>query len=159
MAGHGAPDLSTVDASGLTLGIVAARWHAELTDQLMARAKDNHEPARATVTFATLHAAKGLEWDHVHLVGLAEGLLPISYARSFDEIDEERRLAYVGITRAARTLSLSWAPGLGRTPRQPSRFLQEIGTRILDERPARARSVGRSQAGGARRAPSEHRRS
>ena len=131
----------------------------EFTDQLMARARDNHEPARATVTFATLHAAKGLEWEHVHLVGLAEGLLPISYARSFEEIDEERRLAYVGITRAVRTLSLSWAPGLGRTARQPSRFLQEIGTRTLDERPARARAVGRSRAEGSRRGPSERPRS
>ncbi|MCX6501299.1 MAG: ATP-dependent DNA helicase, partial [Microbacterium sp.] len=85
--------------------------------------------------------------------------LPISYARSFDEIDEERRLAYVGITRAARTLALSWSPGFGRSPRQPSRFLQEIGTRILDERPARARSVGRNPAGGSRPGPSAHRRS
>lgn len=129
------------------------------TDRLMARAKDHHEPARATITFATLHAAKGLEWEHVHLVGLAEGQLPISYARSFDEIDEERRLAYVGITRAARTLALSWSPGFGRSPRQPSRFLQEIGTRILDERPARARSVGRNPAGASRPDPSARRRS
>jgi DNA helicase-2/ATP-dependent DNA helicase PcrA len=129
------------------------------TDLLMARARDHHEPALATVTFATLHAAKGLEWDHVHLVGLAEGQLPISYARTFDDIDEERRLAYVGITRAARTLSLSWSPGLGRSPRQPSRFLQEIGSRILDERPARARSVARSQAAGSRPDPSGRRRS
>ncbi|MFT4307258.1 MAG: ATP-dependent helicase [Microbacterium sp.] len=129
------------------------------TDRLMARAKDQHEPARATVTFATLHAAKGLEWDHVHLVGLAEGLLPIAYARTFDEIDEERRLAYVGITRAARTLSLSWASGLGRSPRQRSRFLQEIGIRTLDERPARARTVGRTPAAASRSGPSARPRS
>ncbi|MFT4211293.1 MAG: ATP-dependent helicase [Microbacterium sp.] len=129
------------------------------TDRLMARARDQHEPARATVTFATLHAAKGLEWDHVHLVGLAEGLLPIAYARSFEEIDEERRLAYVGITRAARTLSLSWASGLGRSPRQQSRFLQEIGIRTLDERPARARTAGRTPAGASRSGPSARPRS
>lgn len=117
------------------------------TDRLMARAKDQHEPAMATVTLATLHAAKGLEWDHVHLVGLAEGLLPISYAQGFEQIDEERRLAYVGITRAARTLSLSWAERSGRAQRQRSRFLQEIGSRILDERPARPTAA----AGSARR--------
>lgn len=110
------------------------------TDRLMARAKDQHEPALATVTLATLHAAKGLEWDHVHLVGLAEGQLPIAYARSLEQIDEERRLAYVGITRAARTLSLSWAEGSGRQMRQPSRFLAEIGTRTVDERRAPATS-------------------
>jgi len=95
-------------------------------DDLLARAKDQHEPSLRTVTLATIHAAKGLEWPHVHLAGLSEGLLPISYATSLEQIDEERRLAYVGITRAARTLSLSWARGTGRTPRQPSRFLAEI---------------------------------
>ncbi|MFT4229498.1 MAG: ATP-dependent helicase [Microbacterium sp.] len=101
-------------------------------DGLLERAKDQHEPARETVTLATLHAAKGLEWSHVHIAGLAEGLLPISYATTFDEIDEERRLAYVGITRAARTLALTWSRGQGRTPRAPSRFLAEIGTSTLD---------------------------
>ena len=101
------------------------------TDGLVARAKDQHEPTTRTVTLATLHAAKGLEWDHVHLVGLSEGLLPISYATSFEDIDEERRLAYVGITRAGRTLSVSWSRGRGRSARNPSRFLQEIGTRSL----------------------------
>jgi len=102
------------------------------TDDLMARAKDQHEPTLRTVTLATLHAAKGLEWEHVHLVGLSEGLLPISYATTFEQVDEERRLAYVGVTRAARTLSLSWSRGgQGRAPRVPSRFLQEIGNHTL----------------------------
>ncbi|WP_261164396.1 ATP-dependent helicase [Microbacterium sp. Marseille-Q6965] len=95
-------------------------------DGLLARAKDNHEPSLRTVTLATIHAAKGLEWPHVHLAGLSEGLLPISYATTLEQIDEERRLAYVGITRAARTLSLSWSRGSGRTARRPSRFLTEI---------------------------------
>jgi len=114
------------------------------TDQLIARAKDQHEPAMRTVTLSTLHAAKGLEWEHVHLVGLAEGLLPISYAGTFDEVDEERRLAYVGVTRAARTLSVSWSRG-SRGDRSPSRFLAEIGTRTLHAVDARATSVARSR--------------
>ncbi len=95
---------------------------------LMARAKDPHEPARRTVTLSTLHAAKGREWPPVHLAGWSEGLLPISYATTFETVDEERRLAYVGLTRAARTLSLSWSRGAGRGERRPSRFLAEIGT-------------------------------
>jgi len=110
------------------------------TDQLIARGRDQHEPALRTVTLATLHAAKGLEWDHVHLVGLSEGLLPISYATGFEQIDEERRLAYVGITRAGRTLSLSWSEQVGSSarPRQRSRFVQEIGTGTLRAGGARA---------------------
>ena len=131
------------------------------TDELPARARTQDEPALRTVTLATLHAAKGLEWDHVHLVGLSEGLLPISYATTFEQVDEERRLAYVGITRAARTLSLSWARGL--RDRQPSRFLREIGSGTLRAVGAtassaaasrRAASASASTAGAARRSPS-----
>ena len=113
------------------------------TDELMARAKAHDEPATRTVTLATLHAAKGLEWDHVHLVGLAEGLLPIAYATTLEHIDEERRLAYVGVTRAARTLSLSWSPG--RRGRAPSRFLAEIGSDTLRAVDASATSGRRSR--------------
>ena len=101
------------------------------SDALMARAKDQHEPTLHTVTLSTLHAAKGLEWPHVHVAGWAEGALPISYAKDFDAIDEERRLAYVGITRAGRTLTLSWSRAAGRGERSPSRFLAEIGTTAL----------------------------
>lgn len=98
------------------------------SDAMMARAKDQHEPTMRTVTLSTLHAAKGLEWPHVYLAGWAEGSLPISYASSFEAIDEERRLAYVGVTRAARTLEISWARSAGRGERAPSRFLAEMGT-------------------------------
>lgn len=98
------------------------------TDAMMARAKDQHEPTMRTVTLSTLHAAKGLEWPHVHLAGWAEGSLPISYASSFEAVDEERRLAYVGVTRAARTLAISWSRSAGRGERAPSRFLAEMGT-------------------------------
>ena len=68
-----------------------------------------HEPTVSAVALSTLHSAKGLEWDSVYIVGLSEGLLPISYARGLAAIDEERRLLYVGITRARRRLSLSWS--------------------------------------------------
>ncbi|SIT71824.1 ATP-dependent helicase [Microbacterium sp. RU33B] len=108
----------------------------EFADELVSRAKAQDEPALQTVTLATLHAAKGLEWDHVHLIGFAEGLLPIAYATTFEQVDEERRLAYVGITRAARTLSLSW--GRGPRERRASRFLREIGSGSLRAGDARA---------------------
>ncbi|NEN06836.1 ATP-dependent helicase [Diaminobutyricibacter tongyongensis] len=100
------------------------------TDELMERQAGQHEPTVAAVTLATLHSAKGLEWDSVYLIGLSEGLVPISYAKTFEQVDEERRLLYVGITRARRRLHLSWAEGgQQRGPRQPSRFLAELGTR------------------------------
>lgn len=110
------------------------------TDELTARAKAHDEPAMRTVTLATLHAAKGLEWGHVHLIGVAEGLLPISYATTFEQVDEERRLAYVGITRAGRTLSLTWSRGVRE--RQPSRFLREIGNGTLRAGGTSGRSGG-----------------
>ncbi|GAA1417097.1 ATP-dependent DNA helicase UvrD2 [Agrococcus citreus] len=94
---------------------------------LQRRAATEHEPTLSSVTIATIHAAKGLEWQHVHVIGLAEGLLPVSHATSLAEIDEERRLLYVAITRAQRSLSLTWARHSGHAVRQPSRFLAEIG--------------------------------
>ena len=119
------------------------------TDDLQARARDQHEPATRTVTLATLHAAKGLEWDHVYLVGVSEGRLPISYAQTFEAVDEERRLAYVGVTRAARTLSVSWSRGRGRSERMPSRFLREIGSGSLRSADGYARPAGASRRAGA----------
>ncbi|WP_308465359.1 ATP-dependent helicase [Rathayibacter soli] len=100
------------------------------TDELLERQAGQHEPTVSAVTLATLHSAKGLEWESVYLIGLSEGLVPMSYATTFDQIDEERRLLYVGITRARRRLQLSWsAQGSGRAlQRVPSRFLAEIGT-------------------------------
>ena len=108
-------------------------------DDLRARAEAQHEPTVSAVTLATLHSAKGLEWDEVFIVGLNEGMLPIAYAKGFDAIDEERRLLYVGITRARRRLELSWSRRGGhRGEREPSRFLQELGTRTRDAADDRA---------------------
>ena len=118
----------------------------EFADELTARARVHDEPSLRTVTLATLHAAKGLEWEHVHLVGVAEGLLPISYATTFEQVDEERRLAYVGITRAGRTLSLTWSRGVRE--RQPSRFLREIGSGTLRAGGATSRSGGANRRAG-----------
>ncbi len=119
-------------------------------DELMARASDQHEPTLETVTLSTLHAAKGLEWPHVHLAGWGEGALPIGYARDAEAVDEERRLAYVGITRAARTLALSWARHAGRAERPPSRFLAEIAAAPSGTDTLRETSPG---GGSARRRP------
>jgi DNA helicase-2/ATP-dependent DNA helicase PcrA len=98
--------------------------------ELETRADAAHPPTVQGVTLASLHAAKGLEWDVVFLVGLADGTLPIQHADGDDAaIEEERRLLYVGVTRARRRLSLSWAlsrqPG-GARRRRRSRFLHGL---------------------------------
>ena len=103
------------------------------TDELLARQAARHEPTMHAVTLASVHSAKGLEWDSVHLIGLSEGLLPISYAQSLEAVAEERRLLYVAITRARKLLSLSWAQqGTGRASnRERSRFVAELGMHNL----------------------------
>jgi DNA helicase-2/ATP-dependent DNA helicase PcrA len=97
----------------------------DLVAELDERASAQHAPTVDGVTLASLHAAKGLEWDAVFLVGLSEGLLPISLAETDAAVDEERRLLYVGVTRAREHLELSYArrrPG-GSSTRRRSRFL------------------------------------
>ena len=115
---------------------VAARPELELpalVAELKLRADARHPPVVQGVTLASLHAAKGLEWDAVYLVGLADNTLPISHALAHgpdsEAVEEERRLLYVGITRARMYLELSWALARnagGRQSRRPSRFLNGI---------------------------------
>ncbi|WP_211116440.1 ATP-dependent DNA helicase UvrD2 [Glycomyces buryatensis] len=101
----------------------------EFCAELGRRASEQHAPAVEGVTLASLHAAKGLEWDAVFLVGLADGTLPTTFARTDAAQEEERRLLYVGITRARERLQLSY--GLARNPggreRKLCRFLAPLG--------------------------------
>lgn len=112
---------------------------ADFVDELETRMATEHAPGFEGVTIASLHAAKGLEWDAVFLAGLTEGMMPIIYAESDDEVEEERRLFYVGVTRAREHLAMSWSlarsPG-GRKTRKPSRFLDGL-------RPASPSTSGR----------------
>ncbi|MCG8914865.1 ATP-dependent DNA helicase UvrD2 [Actinokineospora sp. PR83] len=102
------------------------RYAAELEH----RAQSQHPPTVEGVTLASLHAAKGLEWDAVFLVGLVEGTMPIQHADGDDAaIEEERRLLYVGVTRARVHLSLTWALARaegGKRYRRRSRFLYGV---------------------------------
>ncbi|MGB3696054.1 MAG: ATP-dependent DNA helicase UvrD2 [Gordonia sp. (in: high G+C Gram-positive bacteria)] len=94
------------------------------------RARMRHAPVGGGLTLSSMHAAKGLEWDAVFLTGLHEGSLPLGRAsKSTHEVEEERRLFYVGITRAREHLHLSWSlsRGEGRgAKRRRSRFLDGL---------------------------------
>lgn len=147
----------------------------ELVAELDERAAAQHAPTVEGVTLASLHSAKGLEWQAVFLVGVSEGLLPISMADGPDAVEEERRLLYVGVTRAREHLAVSWAgartPG-ARATRRPSRFLDGLRPQLADagvspgrgsasdgsgrrsgrsRRPARCRTCGGALSTGAER--------
>ncbi|MGQ4614365.1 UvrD-helicase domain-containing protein [Nocardia sp. R7R-8] len=114
-----------------------------LLRELATRAEARHPPTVQGVTLASLHAAKGLEWDAVFLVGLSDGTMPIAHVLADDgsvadeaALEEERRLLYVGVTRAREHLRLSWALARnegGRRSRRRSRFLNGL---VPDDSPA-----------------------
>ncbi len=127
---------------------------AGLAAELAVRSAIGHAPAMAGVTLASLHSAKGLEWQAVFLPGLTDGTVPIIYAQTDEAVEEERRLLYVGITRARERLYLSWsvarAPG-GRRVRKPSRFLAGLTGRHAEQTGARtAGRRGGAPGGGVR---------
>jgi len=113
------------------------------------------------VELATFHASKGLEWPIVHLAGLEQGLVPISYARTRDALDEERRLVYVAATRAQRALHMTWAKqrtfGERVVSREASLYIESIekacgqpgdvnGRRARTTRPRSGRSTSKAEA-------------
>jgi DNA helicase-2/ATP-dependent DNA helicase PcrA len=105
---------------------------ADFAKELDERQRSQHEPVKAAITLSTIHAAKGLEWDLVFVVGLTEGYLPITYATTDAEIREEQRLLYVALTRARNELTLSWArrDANSNRDREPSRFLGLLAPRV-----------------------------
>jgi DNA helicase II / ATP-dependent DNA helicase PcrA len=113
-------DLAAKDP-GLTAGNVL--------DELERRQAAESAGATEGVNLLTYHRAKGLEWDAVYLPALDEGMLPIRQAKEDEEVAEERRLLYVGITRARRFLALS------SSSRRPSRFLEALEPQRAGARP------------------------
>ncbi len=174
MSGEGLVDtvIAVLSAMGFTgepprtTGAVRERWESlaslvglarqmpttSLSDfmtELDSRAAIQHAPAPEGITLATVHAAKGLEWQAVVVAGLAEGSFPHAQSMAGPALDEERRLFYVAVTRAKRELLLTWSrarqPG-GRGNRSRSRFLDDAGAPVEP-----GRSSTRTGSGGGRR--------
>jgi len=116
----------------ITEELVEGATILDFAKELDERQRSQHEPIKAAVTLSTIHAAKGLEWDFVFIIGLTEGYLPISYAQTEAEIREEQRLLYVGLTRARKELTLSWArrDANSTRDRESSRFLSLLAPRV-----------------------------
>ncbi len=129
------------DATGVAPREVKNLLEVAQTIALLSTIQDR-EKDQDQVTLSTLHASKGLEWPHVMLVGVTEGMLPFKLADNPDDssaarddivqrLQEERRLMYVGITRAQRSLAVSWTrrrkKGRDMVAVLPSRFIAEMG--------------------------------
>ncbi len=92
------------------------------------RTNENHDPQAAAVTISTIHTAKGLEWDHVFIPSVVEGILPFDPKRSPENAEEERRLFYVAMTRAKEAVRISTTRSRLGFENAPSRFLNSVGT-------------------------------
>lgn len=116
--------IHAADTSRTAADVVAALTLFDITE------RQESEQDDTGVTLATLHSAKGLEYEHVYLAGFEENLLPHRSSIDEDTIEEERRLAYVGITRAKRTLTITFSRSRRRYGQteicEPSRFLEEL---------------------------------
>ena len=109
-----------------------------LDEMMLRQDQEDEEEETPGVTLITLHASKGLEYPHVYLMGCEEGVLPHDRSKLEGTVDEERRLLYVGITRAQKTLALTWCrqrvkygnpmPGIA------SSFLKELDPELVDHR-------------------------
>lgn len=107
------------------------------------REEENEEPGNA-VTLITMHSCKGLEFPNVYIVGLEDGLLPHARSKQENTMDEERRLFYVAITRAMKTLSISHCAGRKKygqvMPGHPSPFLKELPGDLVEDASEKAKA-------------------
>jgi superfamily I DNA/RNA helicase len=146
--------IATLDSPSVSAALPARQRLAEsLADLALDKDREEEQAGGGDeVTLITMHSCKGLEFPHVHIVGLEEGLLP--HARSKDEgtLDEERRLFYVALTRARLTLTLTYCSGRKRygqlLPAHPSSFLRELPPELVDHESAGARKPVEAGKGG-----------
>ncbi|HEY6229068.1 MAG TPA: ATP-dependent helicase, partial [Verrucomicrobiae bacterium] len=127
------PDLDDAGNSNWTPG---AKVEAFLDDLALDNEREEEKEAGDAVTLITMHSCKGLEFPHVFVVGLEEGLLPHTRSKVEGTLDEERRLFYVAITRAMKSLTLSHCETRKKygqpMPCHPSQFLKELPADLIE---------------------------
>jgi DNA helicase-2/ATP-dependent DNA helicase PcrA len=113
--------------------------------------EEEEENAGDAVTLITMHSCKGLEFPHVYVVGLEDGLLPHSRSKEEQTVDEERRLFYVAVTRAMRSLTLSHCGSRKKygnpMPCHPSPFLKELPAHLVEDGGAKGKEIVKPEAG------------
>ncbi len=113
--------------------------------------EDEEENQGDAVTLITMHSCKGLEFPHVYIVGMEDGLLPHSRSKSEGTLDEERRLFYVAVTRAMRTLAISHCGGRRKygqlMPCHPSPFLKELPAELVEHEDEKSRQPVTRESG------------
>ena len=114
--------------------------------------REEEDEARGdAVTLITMHSCKGLEFPHVYIVGMEDGLLPHSRSKAEGTLDEERRLFYVAVTRAMQTLTISHCGGRKKygqlMPCHPSPFLKELPAELVEHADERAQQPVTTESG------------
>jgi superfamily I DNA/RNA helicase len=129
--------VATLDNNFAVGKSMADRLESFLEDITLDNEREEEEESKGdAVTLITMHSCKGLEFPHVYVVGIEDGLLPHSRSKEEGTLDEERRLFYVAMTRAMQTLSLSYCLGRKKSgntqPCHPSPFLKELPPELLE---------------------------
>jgi len=144
--------MATMDNSG-SLNLPASERLSTFLENITldSEREEEKEEAGDAVTLITMHSCKGLEFPHVFVVGLEDGLLPHSRSKVEGTLDEERRLFYVAITRAMQTLTLSHCGGRKKygqlMPCHPSQFLKELPPELIEHADEKAKTPVATESG------------
>jgi superfamily I DNA/RNA helicase len=147
--------IATLDATGgssVSPGSPSERVQTFLEDIALDSDREDEDEAQGdAVTLITMHSCKGLEFPHVYVVGLEDGLLPHSRSKLEGTLDEERRLFYVAITRAMQSLTISHCAARKKygqlTPCHPSQFLKELPGELVEHADEKAKQPVAAESG------------
>jgi superfamily I DNA/RNA helicase len=144
--------IATMENSGFPTDAPSDRLHSFLEGITLDTEREEEEKeAGDAVTLITMHSCKGLEYPHVYVVGLEDGLLPHSRSKVEGTLDEERRLFYVAITRAMQTLTISHCGGRKKygqlMPCHPSQFLKELPPELVEHADEKAKTPVTTESG------------